>query len=95
MNDFSLKQLEVFVTVAELNSFTLAAERLYLTQSTVSSHIQLMEQALGVSLFVRGTRRQIHLTPEGERIYLSVKKILADCQNLKELVQNEQADIPL
>lgn len=95
MNDFNLKQLEVFVTVAELYSFTLAAERLYLTQSTVSSHIQTMELALGVSLFVRGTRRQIHLTPEGERIYPAAKKILADCQNLKELVQNEQADMPL
>ena len=95
MNDFNLKQLEVFVTVAELNSFTMAAEKLYLTQSTVSSHIQAMEQALGVSLLVRGTRRQIHLTAEGERIYPVAKKILADCQNLKDLAQNEQADMPL
>ncbi|MFB0920774.1 MAG: selenium metabolism-associated LysR family transcriptional regulator, partial [Oscillospiraceae bacterium] len=77
------------------NSFTLAAEKLYLTQSTVSSHIQSMEQALGVSLLIRGTRRQIHLTAEGERIYPAAKRILADCQNLKDLVQNEQADMPL
>ena len=47
MLDISLKQLEVFEAVAQHKSFTVAAEKLYLSQSTVSSHVNLLEQALG------------------------------------------------
>lgn len=81
--------------MAERSSFTGAAETLYLTQSTVSAHIRSMEQALGVPLFVRGTRKRIRLTAYGERIYPAAKKILADFQSLKDLVRSEQADLPL
>ena len=95
MTEFSLKQIEVFVAVAEHGSFTRASEELYLTQSTVSAHIQALEQALGTALFVRQTRRQVHLTPEGEMIYPAAKKILADCRSLSELVQREESDLPL
>lgn len=95
MAEFSLKQIEVFVAVAEHGSFTRAAEELYLTQSTVSAHIRALEQALDTALFARQTRRQVRLTAEGERIYPAAKKILADCRSLSELVQREESDLPL
>lgn len=40
MLEISLRQLETFVVTAECGSFTRAAEKLHLTQSTVSTHIQ-------------------------------------------------------
>jgi LysR family transcriptional regulator, glycine cleavage system transcriptional activator len=49
-------------------SITLAAQDLCLTQSAVSRQIQLLEDLLGIELFVRGYR-SIALTPEGERLF--------------------------
>jgi DNA-binding transcriptional LysR family regulator len=48
-----LRQLELFVKVAELKSFSKAAEALFLTQPTVSEHIRTLEQELGVRLLDR------------------------------------------
>lgn len=63
-----LDPLRGFVAAARSLSFTRAATQLCLTQSAVSRQIQTLEEALGVSLFVRGTR-SLSLTPEGERLY--------------------------
>jgi DNA-binding transcriptional LysR family regulator len=48
-----LRQLEIFVKVAEFKSFSKAAEALFLTQPTVSEHIRTLEQELGVRLLDR------------------------------------------
>lgn len=48
-----LRQLEIFVKVAELKSFSKAAEALFLTQPTVSEHIRALEQELRVRLLDR------------------------------------------
>src|SRR6266705_1628847 len=48
-----LRQLEIFVKVAELKSFSKAASALFLTQPTVSEHIRTLEQELGVRLLDR------------------------------------------
>lgn len=48
-----LRQLEVFVKVAELGSFSKAAEAVFLTQPTVSEHIRALEEELGVRLLDR------------------------------------------
>ena len=50
MLKINLKQLEVFAATAEFSSFTKAAEVMFLTQSTVSSHISTLESTLGVRL---------------------------------------------
>ena len=50
MQKITLKQLEMFMAVAECSSFTLAAERLYTTQSTVSMQIAALENALGTAV---------------------------------------------
>ena len=56
-----LKQLEVFVQVARLKSFSKAADALYLTQPTISAHISALEYELGTKLVVRSTK-EIQLT---------------------------------
>lgn len=85
MLEINLKQLEAFVTTAEYASFTKAAEALYLTQSTVSAHINAMEEALGVRLIQRGSRRRVQLTVEGRQAYDLVKEILSRCYTLQNL----------
>ena len=95
MLKFSLKQLEIFVTVAELNSFTNAAKALYLTQSTVSAHISGLESALNTRLFSRDARRSVTLTAQGQRLYPAAKRILSDCRELTSLVENRHEELPL
>lgn len=85
MLEINLKQLEAFVTTAEFSSFTKAAEALYLTQSTVSAHINSLEQVLGVRLIQRGSRRRVQLTTEGKQAYDMAKEILNRCQSLQNL----------
>jgi DNA-binding transcriptional LysR family regulator len=70
-----LHQLFVFTKVVEHKSFSKAAEDIFLSQSTVSSHIQALERTLNVSLFDRVGRENI-LTPAGERLYQWALKLL-------------------
>jgi LysR family transcriptional regulator, transcriptional activator of the cysJI operon len=69
------KQLESFVMIAKLKSFSRAAEKLYLTQPTISNHIHLLEKELGTVLFNR-TNKQISLTQAGEIFYEHAISIL-------------------
>lgn len=85
MLKINLKQLEAFVATAEFSSFTKAAEVLYLTQSTVSSHINSLESTLGVRLIQRSARQRVMLTKEGEMVYREAKDILDRCQTLQDL----------
>jgi LysR family transcriptional regulator, low CO2-responsive transcriptional regulator len=71
-----LHQLNVFITVAEKKSFSRAAEAVYLSQSTISSHINNLEKHFGKKLFDR-LGKEIVLTPAGEKLYPLAKEILA------------------
>jgi len=84
MLDINLRQLEIFAAVTEYNSFTKAADALYMSQSTVSSYIQGLENILGVSLFNRVTKKKIELTDDGKRIYAMAQDILDRCQRLQD-----------
>ena len=94
MNNLNLKQLETFVTVAEKGSFTKAANALYMAQSTVSNHIQQLEESLGLVLFARDMKRNISLTPDGNRIYQFAKEILLRCSELEEtILENKKSQL--
>lgn len=70
-----IRQLEAFVAVAEAGSFTAAAERVSLTQSTVSQQIKALEEELCEALFLRGSR-QAKLTDAGERLLPHARIVL-------------------
>ncbi|MEG1741252.1 MAG: selenium metabolism-associated LysR family transcriptional regulator [Acetivibrio sp.] len=70
-----LKQLEGFVKVVELESFSKAAQSLYLTQPTISVHIVSLEKELNTRLFDRTTKK-VKTTKEGERLYEYAKNML-------------------
>ena len=63
-----LKQLQSFCAVVQYRSFTKAAEKLYLSQPTVSTHIRQLEEEFGSRLIVR-TTKSIEVTPRGQELY--------------------------
>lgn len=67
--------LKAFLAVAESQSFSLAAERLHLTQSAISKRIQQLEMSLDTSLFDRHNRT-ISLTEAGEALLPRARDIL-------------------
>ncbi|NEP19959.1 MAG: LysR family transcriptional regulator [Leptolyngbya sp. SIO4C1] len=72
----NLYQVRYFLTIAETGSFSRAAERLYLSQPSLSTGIKKLEQELGVSLFERGGRRTV-LTAAG-RSFLEKAKVIME-----------------
>ena len=69
------KQLQSFVTVVECQSFTKAAQRLFVSQPTVSAHIRALEEELQAALIVR-TTKSIDVTPKGKNVYEDAVRIL-------------------
>ncbi len=74
-----IKQLETFIAIAKYESFSKAAESLFLTQPTVSNHIANLEKELDTSL-VNRSNRKIALTPSGKILYDYAKSMI----NLKK-----------
>ncbi|MFB7009244.1 MULTISPECIES: LysR substrate-binding domain-containing protein [unclassified Streptomyces] len=68
-------QLRTFLAVAQTLSFTQAARRLGVRQSTVSQHVRRLEDAAGRQLFARDTHR-VDLTPDGEAMLGFARTIL-------------------
>ena len=69
------KQLQSFVTVVKYMSFTRAAEKLYLSQPTISAHIHALETELGTVLLSR-TTKSLALTPQGQQLYEDASNLL-------------------
>ena len=72
-----IDDIECFRVLAETLSYTNAANRLYLTQSSLTRTIQQMEEELGFQLFDR-SRRSVSLTAAGRSFYESCETVLAD-----------------
>lgn len=81
-----LESLTIYARVAELASFTKAAEQLGVQKARVSTAVQALEAQLGVRLLHRTTRR-VRMTPDGEAFYTRCKTVLADVDDLGALFQ--------
>ncbi len=84
--------LRIFVKVAELASFTRAAEQLGLAKPRVSTAVQALEAELGARLLHRTTRR-VRMTPDGEQVFELATKLLADADELQTLFQSSPAGL--
>jgi DNA-binding transcriptional LysR family regulator len=80
-----LRQLAVFVAVAEEGSFTRAADRLHVVQSAVSAGVRNLERELGASLFDRSTHR-VELTDAGEVLLPEARATLAAATAARDAV---------
>lgn len=78
----NFKQLEAFVWVAELQSFTRAARQLFMSQPAVSFQIKALEEALQVTLFQRGDKKVI-LTEAGRLLYPEAKQMIRHYHRIK------------
>ncbi len=81
--DVGLEDLQTFIAVADLGSFSRAAEHLSLSQPSVSNRIRRLEEKLLVRLLDRNTRR-IDLTSQGQRLYIQASATL---RGLRDLLQ--------
>ena len=81
-----LKRLEVFCEILEKKSFSKAAESLYLTQPTLSQHIKLLEDSLGLKLFDR-IGKEVIPTKAGTLLYEYAKKIMDIKKQAEEAIE--------
>lgn len=86
------RQLEYFVAVARERHFARAAESCYVSQPALSAAIAKLERELNVTLINRGHNYQ-GLTPEGERLVVWAKRILAEQDAFKAEVAAVQSGI--
>lgn len=79
-----LTKLQTFLQVVQSNSFSEAAERLHLSQPTISHHIKTLERDLGVELFER-TGSGLRLTQEGALLVPRARRLVRDSIQLHQL----------
>lgn len=70
----TLTQIEYFIAAAKYLNFTEAAKNLYVSQSSLSKQIALLEEETGVELFIR-TNRDVRLTLAGEVLFKELSGI--------------------
>ncbi len=81
----TLKEIEAFYWTAALGSFSAAAIRLHITQSSLSKRVAELEQSMGVDLFVRNSKK-VELTDEG-------KKLLPIARQMLDLMESMQSQV--
>lgn len=84
----TIEHMLTFTRVAELSSFTQAAETLSLPKASVSTAVQQLESLLGTRLLHRTTRK-VQLTQDGQAFYERCKDLLTDMDELQTMFQQQ------
>ncbi len=87
-----INTLKAFVAVAETNSFSLAGERIYLTQPAVSKRIAALEAELGVKLFDR-MGKSTSLNEAGHRLLPRATNMLQEMEDIQRSISNLSGDV--
>jgi len=82
----NIQQIEYVLAVAELRNFGQAAERCFITQSTLSTMVARFEDEIAIRIFDRKTK-PITITKEGETVLYQLKAISKEIRTLSEVVQ--------
>jgi DNA-binding transcriptional LysR family regulator len=88
----SIDAMRMFMRVAELASFTQAADSLGLPKSSVSTALQRLEAELATQLLHRTTRR-VRLTADGQQFYERCRDLLADLDDVQRMFQRSDASL--
>lgn len=88
----TITQLQYVLAVAEHKNFTLAAEKCFVTQPTLSMQIQKIEEELKIQIFDR-TKKPIQLTDIGQKIVNQAKNIVNEANRIKDIVEQQKGFI--
>ena len=88
----SLEAMRIYVRVAELASFTQAADSLHLPKANVSGAVKQLETELGTRLLHR-TTRSVQMTQDGLLFYERCKDVLSDMNELQSMFQQDDAQL--
>lgn len=92
MLGLNLQQLEYLVAVDNYKQFTLAAEKCFVTQPTLSMQIKKAEEQLDIVIFDR-TKQPILTTPVGQKIINQARLIINEYNRLEEIVREESGRV--
>jgi len=87
--------VEAFYWVATLKSMTRAAEKLFMTQSAISSRVSALEEELGILLIDRRDRQQFALTNAGMRFLNYAERLMTIHRQLRDELGTEEAGVHL
>jgi len=88
----NLQQIDYIIAVGELRHFGQAAEKCFITQSTLSTMIGRFEEEIGILIFDRKTK-PVTITKEGVEIIQQLKVVAKELENLEEVVQTLKGEI--
>lgn len=88
----TLVQLEYVLVVAESKNFTLAAEKAFVTQPTLSMQIQKLEKELNVEIFDRSTH-PISITSIGKQVIEQAKEIINETRRMNDVINEHKGSL--
>jgi len=88
----TITQLQYVLAVAEYKNFTLAAEKCFVTQPTLSMQIQKVEDELDILIFDR-SKKPIQLTEIGQKIVNQAKNIVNEADRIRDIVHQQKGFI--
>jgi DNA-binding transcriptional LysR family regulator len=92
--DLRIKQLKVFLALAETLHFGKAAQQLYMSQPALTFQIQSMEATIGTQLFNRD-RRRVELTPAGRNLVITGKRVISELRHFEDSIGRLATERPL
>ncbi|MDO4492337.1 MAG: LysR family transcriptional regulator [Clostridia bacterium] len=93
MLDIGLRQLESLIAVAETGSFSMASDRLHITQSTVSMHIRELERIVDARLVLRNGRKKAELTATGHEVYAAALAVVRRCEDIERIAKRGETGL--
>ncbi|HMB64867.1 MAG TPA: LysR substrate-binding domain-containing protein [Eudoraea sp.] len=88
----TITQLQYVLAVAEYRNFTLAAEKSFVTQPTLSMQVQKLEDELDILIFDR-SKKPITVTETGKKIVAQAKNIVNEAERIRDIVDQEKGFI--
>jgi DNA-binding transcriptional LysR family regulator len=89
VSDFDIRLLRVFVTIVDCGGFAAAQAHLNITESTISTHMNHLEQRLGLRLCERG-RGGFRVTEDGEAVYAAARELFGSLDGFRSRVASRR-----
>lgn len=88
----NIQQFQYVLAVVDLRNFEAAADRCFISQSTLSTMIGRFEEEIGIKIFNRKTK-PVSITPEGEQIISRLRIVLNEIDSLNNVVQELKGEM--